>query len=84
LYHICKVKNRIQREKQITQSDQDVHVYGLWWTRLKLLLCDLSPSIKFSESIAIPSFFFSFFQGPSWALFFPFIQYLDLPVSIFF
>ena len=29
LHHIyCKVKNRIQGEKQIIQSDQDVHVYG--------------------------------------------------------
>ena len=29
LYHMyCKVKDRIQREKQVIQSDQDVHVYG--------------------------------------------------------
>jgi hypothetical protein len=29
LFHIyCKVKNRIQEENQIKQSDQDVRVYG--------------------------------------------------------
>ena len=65
LYHIyCKVKNRIQREKQIIQSDQDVHVYGLWWMEWKLLLYDLSPYINSSESMAI-FFSFLFFHGPS-------------------
>ena len=43
LYHMyCKVKDRIQREKQVIQSNQDVHVYGLWWMEWKLLLYDLS------------------------------------------
>jgi CO dehydrogenase/acetyl-CoA synthase epsilon subunit len=29
LFHIyCKVKNQIQEENQIIQSDQDVHMYG--------------------------------------------------------
>jgi hypothetical protein len=29
LHHIyCKVKNRIQEENLIIQSDQDVHLYG--------------------------------------------------------
>ena len=27
----CKVKNRIQGGKLVIQSDQDVHVYGIWW-----------------------------------------------------
>ena len=46
LYHIyCKVKNRIQKERLVIQSVQDVHVYGLWWMKWKLLLYDLSPNI---------------------------------------
>ena len=43
LYHMyCKVKDRIQKEKQIIQSDQDVHMHELWWMEWKLLLYDLS------------------------------------------
>ena len=54
LYYIyCKVKDRIQREKQVIQSDQDVHVYGLWWMEWKLLLYDLSPYINSLESMAV-------------------------------
>ena len=50
LYHIyCKVKNRIQREKQVIQSDQDVHFYELGWMRWKLLLYVLSMYKLFSE-----------------------------------
>ena len=85
LYYIyCKVKNRIQREIQVIQSDQDVHVYGLWWMEWKLLLFDLSPCINSFESMAI--FFSLFFHGPSCAHIFSFyfFQYLDLNVSIFF
>ena len=83
LYHIyCKFKNRIQREKQVIQSDQDVHMHGLWWMEWKLLLYDLSPYINSFESMAIsffsvdlhvPTFFFSIF-----------FQYLYFHVSIFF
>src|SRR6185503_2890681 len=68
LYHMyCKVKDRIQREKQVIQSDQDVHVHGLWWMEWKLLLYDLSPYINSFESMAISFFFFFFFSilGPS-------------------
>ena len=81
LYHMyCKLKNRIQRENQIIQSDQDVHVYGLWWMEWKLLLYNLSLYINSFESMAIffflfyfswtfmcPHFFLSFFSilGPS-------------------
>ena len=51
----CKVKHRIQREKQIIQSDQDVHVYGLWWMEWKLLLYGLSLSLSLNlfESMTI-------------------------------
>ena len=70
LYYIyCKVKNRIQREKQIIPSDQDVHVYGLWWMRWKLLLCGPSLSINSFESMAISSFFF--FHFFSWTFMCP-------------
>jgi len=85
LYHMyCKVKNRIQREKQIIQSDQDVNVYGLWWMDRKLLLYDLSPYINSFESMAI--FFFLFFMDLHVPTFFflSFFQCLDLHVSIFF
>ena len=87
LYYIfCKVKDRIQREKQVIQSDQDVHVYGLWWMKWKLLLYDLSPYINSFESMDISFFFFFFFfmdlHVPTF--FFFFFQYLDLHVSIFF
>ena len=71
LYHIyCKVKNRIQREKQVIQSDQDVHVYGLCWMEWKLLLYDLSPYINSFESMDISFFLFLFFHGPSCVHFF--------------
>jgi len=67
LSHInCNVKNRIQREKQVIQSDQDVHVHGLWWMERKLLLYDLSPYIIFFESMA--NFFFLFFMDPKCGL----------------
>ena len=52
---------------QVIQSDQDVHMYGLWWMKWKLLLYDLSPYINSFESMAISSFFPSFFHGPSCA-----------------
>ena len=70
----CKVKNQIQTEKQVIQSDQDVHVYGLWWMEWKLLLFDLSPCINSFESMAI--FFSLFFHGPSCAhiFFLPFFS----------
>ena len=76
--YIAKSKNRIQREKQIIQSDQDVHVYRLWWMEWKLLLYDLSPYINSLESMAI-SFFFMDLHVPTF-----FFQYLDLHVSIYF
>ena len=83
LYHIyCKVKDRIQREKQVIQSDQDVHVHGLWWMEWKLLLYDLSPYINSFESMAI-SFFSWTFMCPHFFLS-SFFQYLDLHVSIVF
>ena len=69
LYYIYyKVKDRIQREKQVIQSYQDVHVYGLWWMEGKLLLYDLSLYINSFESMAI-SFFSWTFMCPH---FFPF------------
>ena len=73
LYYIyCKVKDRIQREKQVIQSDQDVHVYGLWWMRWKLLFV-WSLSLKillrawlsvffFFKGLHEPSFFSPFFN----------------------
>ena len=83
LYYIyCKVKDRIQIEKQVIQSDQDVHMYGLWWMEWKLLLYDLSPYINSFESMAI-SFFSWTFMCPDFFLSILF-QYLDLHVSIFF
>src|SRR6185437_11050220 len=59
-YIYCKVKDRIQKEKQVIQLDQDVHVYGLWRMEWKLLLYDLSPYINSFESMAIFFFFFFF------------------------
>ena len=84
--HIAKSKTRSKEEKQVIQSDQDVHVYGLWWMEWKLLLYDLSPYINSFEIMAI--FLFLFFHGPScvhiYIFFLLFSQYLDLHVSIFF
>ena len=74
--YIAKSKNRIQREKQVIQSDQDVHVHGLWWMEWKLLLYDLSPYINSFESMAI-SFFLSFF---SWTFMCPYYFFLFFPI----
>ena len=32
----CKAKNRTQWRKQVIQSDQDVHVCGIFWMKLAL------------------------------------------------
>ena len=89
LSHIyCKVKDRIQREKQIIQSDQDVHVYGLWWMEWKLLFCGLSLSLSLNpfESMAISSSLSLFFQDlqGSLSLFFLFFSWTHGPSWIFF
>ena len=51
----CKVKNRIQRRKQVIQSDQDVHVCGfLDGTRAPLCM-----TLSFILRYELSSFFFS-------------------------
>ena len=80
--YIAKSKNRIQREKQIIQSDQDVHVYGLWWMEWKLLLCGLSLSLSLnlfesmtiSSSLSVSLFFFQDLNG-SLSLFYSFFSW---------
>ena len=57
---IAKSKTGSKEKKQVIQSDQDVHVHGLWCMEWKLLLYDLSPYINSFESMAI--FFFFFFS----------------------
>ena len=69
---IAKSKTVSKEKKQVIQSDQDVHVHGLWWMEWKHLLYDLSPYINSLESMAI--FFFPFL----------FSLFMDLHVSIFF
>ena len=39
----CKVKDRIQQRKQVTQSDQDVHVCGIFVARTRIPLLQISP-----------------------------------------
>ena len=76
--YIAKSKTGSKEKKQVIQSDQDVHVYGLWWKEWKFLLYDLSPYINSFESMA--NFFSWIFMCPHFFLFF---QYLDLHVSIY-
>ena len=81
LTYIAMSKTGSKEKKQIIQSDQDVHVYGLWCMEWKLLLCMISLSIQillrawlsllsfsfFSWTFMCPYFFLSYFSilGPS-------------------
>ena len=71
LYHIyCKVKNWIHREKYIIQSNQDVHMYEVWWMKWRLLVYDLFLSINSFEDMAISLFFLWTFMCPFFLIFF--------------
>ena len=57
-YIFCKVKNRIQWKKQVIQSDQDVHVCGIFLDGTRTPFC-MTPSFILGYGL---SFFFAFFS----------------------
>ena len=58
----CKVKDWIQQRKQVIQSDQDVHVCGIFVARTRIPLLQISPFyllLRYELSFIFLSSFFS-------------------------
>ena len=76
----CKVKDRIQQRKQVIQSDQDVHVCGIFVAGTRIPLLQNSPFyllLRYELSfIFLSSFFFllMLFGARTFIYFFFFIQ----------
>ena len=76
LYHILLQSRKPDPErKQITQSNQDVHVYEIWWMNWRLLLYGLSLINSFEDMSISPLFFLWTLTCPFFFFCFLFLHY---------